>query len=432
MPTARRTLLAVVLLLVAAALSAALLLKHYGVGTPADALCAPGTGGCDAVLQSRYAKLAGLPLAAIGLVFYVSLAGSLALALLAGEAVRAGIARLVASVLAVSLLIDLGLLAVQAFALQAYCALCILTYLMGAGAFGALFAALRADVSQVLAPGEGRLVVGGWLIGSLAATAAVATYHAALDARAGAPTAILGAGTAGKGSGELESLRAELQRLQATLDDPQKLEQYFSERAQREFEAAPVQSLDLAGVPFKGPGDAPIKVVEYSDFLCPFCRSLSEGFAAYLPQSAGRVAVYFKNYPLDTACNENVRQMVHDGACWLARGGLCAAEQNRFWPYHDRVFAGDQKPTSREQMQRLAAEAGLDMAALATCLERPATEERLKAQIREASAAGVNATPSVFINGRRVPRLNDFVAMVEKEAARLGLPPAPRPGPPAR
>src|SRR5688572_21465371 len=64
MPSARRTSLALLLLLLAAALAAALLLKHYGVGTPADAICGAGANGCDVVNQSVYAKLGGVPLAA--------------------------------------------------------------------------------------------------------------------------------------------------------------------------------------------------------------------------------------------------------------------------------------------------------------------------------------------------------------------------------
>src|SRR5258706_9028539 len=158
MLTARRTLSALLSLLIAAALSVALLLKHYGVGTPADALCGLESG-CDVVNQSVYATILGVPLAALGLIFYVSLPGTLALAMFAGKAVRAGIARLVLTALGVSLLIDLLLLGIQATQLHAYCALCIATYLAGGAAFFALIAARRADVTQALGPGEGRLVV---------------------------------------------------------------------------------------------------------------------------------------------------------------------------------------------------------------------------------------------------------------------------------
>jgi serine/threonine-protein kinase len=429
MLTARRTLSALLSLLIAAALSVALLLKHYGVGTPADAVCGPESG-CDVVSQSAYASILGVPLAAIGLIFYVSLAGTLALATFAGKAVRTGVARLVLTALGVSLLVDLLLLGIQATQLHAYCVLCIATYLAGGAAFLALIEARRADVTQALGPGEGRLVVAGWLIGSLSAVVSVAVYQTALAARPSSPTAMLGGGAAGADA--LTRAQEEVARLQATIDDPQKLEKYFSDKALREFEQAAPQMLDLAGVPFKGPAEAPIKIVEFSDFLCPFCRQLAEGFSAWLPQTGGRVSISFKQYPLDTACNTNIQRQVHEGSCWLAMGGLCAAEQNRFWPYHDRVFGRDPKPATRDDALRFATEAGLDAGAFGSCLERPATREKLLAGIAEGFKSGVKGTPAVFINGKPLSRLNDLLTMVAKESARLGLPPLPPPQPPNR
>jgi protein-disulfide isomerase/uncharacterized membrane protein len=440
MPTARRTLLASLLLLTAALLSIALLLKHHGVGSPADAICgARETSGCDIVNQSPYAKLFGVPLAAIGLVFYLALAGALALAALASDAARAGIARLVMLALSLSLAVDLTLLGVQAVKLQAYCALCILTYVMGAGALVILLGARRADLAAALAPGEGKLALAGATVAGVSALVVAATYQIALGARPASPTALLGAGaeppaaaSAAAPGDELQRARQEVQRLQSTIDDPQKLERYFSDKALREFDSGPVQSIDLTGVPVKGAKDAPIKVVEYSDFLCPYCRSLAESFSAFVPQTAGKVAVYYKQYPMDNTCNDTLRQQLHAGSCTISLGGLCAAEQDRFWPFHDRVFARQGQATSRQDLIKVAGESGLDAAAFGACLDRPATAERLRAHIREGTAAGVGGTPSVFINGRRVTRMNDFVAMVDRELLRLGLPPLPKPAPPRR
>jgi protein-disulfide isomerase len=111
-------------------------------------------------------------------------------------------------------------------------------------------------------------------------------------------------------------------------------------------------------------------------------------------------------------------------------GGICAADQNRFWQYHDLAFQRLGKLKTREDAQRTAAEAGLDAAAFSACLDRPATAERLKAQLREGTRAGVSGTPAVFLNGKRVPNLNYFAALIEKESARLGLPPLSSPPPP--
>jgi protein-disulfide isomerase len=167
--------------------------------------------------------------------------------------------------------------------------------------------------------------------------------------------------------------------------------------------------------------------VEFSDFMCPYCRSLAGAFANYVPQSGNRVAVYFKNYPLDTECNKNVSNSLHPGACWLAMGGVCAQQQGRFWPYHDRVFATNFANPKREDVVKVATGAGLNTAAFESCLDTPQAREKLAAEIKEGAAAGVQATPTVFINGKKVPRMNDFTQMVDKEAARLGLPPLQRP-----
>jgi protein-disulfide isomerase len=195
--------------------------------------------------------------------------------------------------------------------------------------------------------------------------------------------------------------------------------------AAREFEAGPVHPLKLDAAPYKGPAQAPIRVTEFSDFLCPFCRQIAGAFASYLPTTAGRVSIYFKNYPLDADCNPNVKPTVHAGACRIARGGLCAHEQGRFWPYHDRIFASPPPDAPKVDLVKIAGEAGLDTASFSTCLEAPRTAERLAAEIAEGKSSGVDATPTLFVNGKRLPRINDFTQTVEKEAQKLGLPPLP-------
>ena len=74
---------------------------------------------------------------------------------------------------------------------------------------------------------------------------------------------------------------------------------------------------------------------------------------------------------------------------------------------------------------RIAGEAGLDTAAMEKCLASGSARDRLAAEVAEGKKVGVNGTPTLLINGKRLPRLNDFAATVDKEAARLGLPPLP-------
>src|SRR5439155_21084637 len=101
---------------------------------------------------------------------------------------------------------------------------------------------------------------------------------------------------------EARVAQEQARRLQEILDDPKKLEQHFTEKAVREFDQTPVRSLDVKNVPYKGPAEAPIKVVEYSDFLCPFCRDIAAAFAGFIPKSGDRIVLDYKNYPLAQAC----------------------------------------------------------------------------------------------------------------------------------
>jgi protein-disulfide isomerase/uncharacterized membrane protein len=463
-PMIDRWRVAVAILLVAAGalVSGLLLLEHHGERRAAAAVsqvCGEGDqSGCAVVSQSRYAAVRGVPVAAIGLFFYSCLGLLLMLAILAGPAALEAAAALALLALIVALAVDVVLLGIQAFAIHAFCRLCLLTYVVNALAVVVLMKSRRDGrvVGQAVATTDGRLVLAGSALGALALAVAVLASDRTLAYRErGRAASLLGspapparvtpsplpslpppaAGAplppdAQRWQEEARMAQEQARRLQEILDDPRKLDQYFAEKAAREFEQGPVRSLDLGGVPSKGPADAPVRVVEYSDFLCPFCRSLAGAFASFLPQSSNRVAVYFKNYPLEAACNPNLKTTIHVGACALALGGLCAQDQGKFWPYHDKVYSQPPANPAAKDVARLAGEAGLDAVALEACLTSAKTRERLGAQIAEAHGAGVEATPTVFINGRRLTRINDFVQMVDKESARLGLPPLKPPTPP--
>jgi protein-disulfide isomerase/uncharacterized membrane protein len=446
-----RLLLAALVCATSAATSGLLLLEHHGEPRAAAAVsqvCGEGgQSGCETVLRSRYSEIRGMPLAAVGLLFVLSIGSLLVLSLLAGPESHDAAAALALLAFVLALAADVVLLGVQVVAIRAFCRLCLLTYALNALALVILLPARRdgAVVGEAVTKRDGRLVFAGWALTTLALAVAVYAVEKALDSRERVRNAsILGAppsaplpafvarpvepgSDAQRYQEEARVATEQARRLQEILDDPKKLEQYFGQKAAREFDASPVFPLKLAGVPTKGAPQGPIKVVEFSDFLCPFCRNIAGAFASYLPQTANRVTLYFKNYPLDASCNPNMKQTTHEGACGLALGALCAQEQGRFWPYHDRVFSSQlDKPQARDVV-RLASEAGLDGAALESCMSSGPIRERLAAEIEEAREAGVQGTPTLFINGKRLPRLNDFVATVDKEAARLGLPPMTKP-----
>jgi len=431
----KRLLAALALVLLGAAVSGVLLLQHHGEPTAVSAVaqaCGEGAeSGCDRVNLSPWAKIGALPVAAIGLAFYLSVAGLLALATRAKEDADAA-ARTVIVLLVLALAVDLGLLAIQAFSIGAYCKLCLLTYALNAAALFALWPARRAGVLS--ATPSGRVVAFGWGLATLASFLFVVAWNAALIARAQQRAAsILGAPAAASAPAAPASageLRAEVERLKGILEDPRKHEEYLQQKSVADFDSATAQDIAMAGVPFKGPADARLKVVEYSDFLCPFCRAIAGAFRDFIPQAKGRVSVHFKHYPLDQACNPGLSHSIHPGACLLAKGAICAHAQGRFWDFHDRVFQAPPQNPGRDTVVGLAAAAGLDSPRLGACLDAPETDARLKAEIAEAQRLGVNSTPTVFINGKKLPRVNDFLLVLDKESARLGLPALPPPAKP--
>jgi protein-disulfide isomerase/uncharacterized membrane protein len=468
-----RLLLVEAVALAGAAVSGLLLLQHHGdvyATATVNQVCGEtgAPAGCETVARSAYSEYNGIPLAAIGLHFYFSLALLLMFALLFRDELLDAGAFLALAALAAALLVDVMLLGVQAFAIKAFCKLCLLTYLLNVVALLLLLPArhFAGRFVRTLGNRNGRAALASWALSSLTFALTVAALNWALGYRGREQAAaILGtppppqAATSVSATpaesavptpqpepatpapsetpaadaapaeleAQLRAAREEAQRLQQVLDDPKKLEQYFADKAMGEFERAAVQNLPLESTPFKGPENAPIRVVEFSDFLCPFCRSIAGAFANYLPRSGNRVAVYFKNYPLDQTCNAGIANTIHAGACNLALGAICANEQGRFWPYHDKVFAGQLTNPQAADVAKLAASAGLDAAPFEACLASQKAKDRLAAEIQEGNRSGVKATPTLFLNGKLLPRVNDFLAAVEKEAARLGLPPLPPP-----
>jgi protein-disulfide isomerase len=435
------------------------------------------------VAAGPHSAFLGFSIAAYGVFFYLSLALLFALGSQAGVEARSAAAVLSLLAVGLALVIDVMLLGVQAFAIERYCNLCMITYLVNAALLILLLPARRGAGTpwQTLRLAQGRLAFTGWVIASVASAVALGATDLVLahraDRRQASVLGTLPAATPSKTLGpppaadpettpagapaeqsteeapepastpqtspsapasppaqasppasrdaELERARAEARRLQGILDDPHRLQEYLDEKAWREYESAPSQQIALEGVPFKGAEQAPIRVVEFSDFLCPFCRSVAMAFNRFVPETRGLVALYFKQYPLDKDCNDRLRSSLHAGACQLALGAVCAGQQgsDAFWSFHDKAFEKRLRKPTLDDVLSVAAEASLDFARLERCMSSGAAREELARHVEDGRRLGVNATPTIFINGKKLPRVNDFVQAINAEAARLGLQP---------
>jgi protein-disulfide isomerase/uncharacterized membrane protein len=165
------------------------------------------------------------------------------------------------------------------------------------------------------------------------------------------------------------------------------------------FREQPAVDIDTAGRPVWGNPHAKVKIVEFSDFQCPFCKRAAFTMKPYLKSYKDDVAFYFMNFPLDTACNALLEHGVHQVACLAAKGGVCAAQQGKFWEYHDQVFE-NQKKLSRSKLIEVAAHLGLDGPTFEKCLVSDETQARIAQDVEQGGKAKIQGTPSIFINGR--------------------------------
>jgi protein-disulfide isomerase len=183
-------------------------------------------------------------------------------------------------------------------------------------------------------------------------------------------------------------------------------------RVEVRLAAPPVFRAKVAteGFPSRGPADAPVTIVEFSDFHCPFCRSVQPTLNALLQKYPSQVRLVYRHFPLDS---------LHPQARRASEASWCAAEQNRFWEFHDRVYASG-PDASEETIRRLAREAGLDAAKLESCLASGRAAESIEKDLAEGSKFGVTGTPGFFVNGRTLSGhqpLESFVKIIDEELA---------------
>lgn len=162
----------------------------------------------------------------------------------------------------------------------------------------------------------------------------------------------------------------------------------------------PVAEVLGSGRHGKGPGEAPILIVEFSDFQCPACAA-ALGQLRPLLASRRDVRLVFRHFPLDARCNPSISRPVHEMACAAAAAAQCAGREGRFWDYHDLLFA-HQRLLDRESLFRFARELGLDIPSFRACLDDAGTLAEVSEDVAAGMRLGVESTPTLFINGRRL------------------------------
>ena len=154
--------------------------------------------------------------------------------------------------------------------------------------------------------------------------------------------------------------------------------------------------------PVRGPAAAPVEIVEFSDFECPFCQRAYATVAQVMKTYGDRVRLVYRHYPLPN----------HPNAWPAAEASLCAAEQDRFWPYHDRLFEQSERLTNTD-LKAHAAALGLDTEKFNACVDARKYRDEVQTDLEDGEEAGVSGTPAFFINGRLLSGAQPFEAFKE-------------------
>jgi protein-disulfide isomerase len=160
-----------------------------------------------------------------------------------------------------------------------------------------------------------------------------------------------------------------------------------------------------------GPKDAPIVIVEFSDFQCPFCqRWHDQVYESLMAAYPGQIRFVYRNLPLT---------QIHSQAMSAAEASLCAGEQDAYWQYHEKLFANSDA-LNDDLYASLASELELDVTAFEACMSGHQYQADIQADMQFAIDLGVQSTPTFFINGLAIvgaQPLSAFQQVIDRELA---------------
>jgi protein-disulfide isomerase len=177
---------------------------------------------------------------------------------------------------------------------------------------------------------------------------------------------------------------------------------------------APHVNVASAGHPSSGASSAPVTIIEFSDFQCPFCRAAENSLKQVRQKYGNQIRLVYMDFPLT----------FHPHAMDAARAARCAADQDKFWQFHDALFL-DQKKLDPDNLKQTAAKIGLDRGKFNACFSSDKQDAGIRKDMAEGSSLGVTGTPTFFINGRELvgaqpaPKFNE---VIDEELTRAKAP----------
>ena len=158
----------------------------------------------------------------------------------------------------------------------------------------------------------------------------------------------------------------------------------------------PVVDVAAAGRPERGPKNASVTIIEFSDYQCPFCQKAEDVVDQVMKTYTDKVRLVYRDYPLP----------FHPNARPASEAAACANAQGKFWEYHAKLFHGD--GLEPEKLKTYADQVGLDRKKFDDCLEKKPFKAEIDKDVKDGEKAGVNGTPAFFINGRMLSGAQPF------------------------
>jgi protein-disulfide isomerase len=198
-------------------------------------------------------------------------------------------------------------------------------------------------------------------------------------------------------------------KLTAKLVDSGYTESEVSEELQKRYREPVQKSIDVSRAPRRGPGDAPVTIVEFVDYECPHCREAQTFLRQVTEAYPRQVRLFFKQFPLGG----------HTMARTAAEAAMAAHKQGKFWPYNDKVWPKSDMLTAAV-LEQIAKDVSLDVPRWRADMASDAIKNWVAQDKSDGVAMGINSTPTIYINGRRYSGRHDLESMSDWIDEELG------------
>jgi len=357
---------------------------------------------CDDVLATSYAELFRVPVSLFAFVSYLLLLGLVVQDVRARRADTSGAAHRIFLLAVFNFLFSLYLGIVSMIEIGVMCPLCAGLYAVAVLALVAAWKNLPAGLAGFLdgLGGEMDALLTGpksrWAFeggAAVLAIALIAVFNVAnpfeKPPAKGAqphPGEIAHNGTSG---------------VEEVPTDPAAKREFFKNKVRQWLETLPKCAADPGPYGPKGTAGAPVQVIEFADFQCPACKNAWAGMGEIIKMHPGKVALYYRNFPLNKDCNKSMQSAMHTEACNSALAVHCAHEQGNFWVLADRIF-DQQTEQSQSKLEPWAKELGLDGGKFRSCLAAKKGSKQIERDVDDGLAMEIQSTPTLCVNGKRM------------------------------